>query len=189
MKEKTVYIESLGCAKNQVDSEKMAALLEQHGWSLVDDSENAVCIIINTCGFIESAKKEAIEVLFDAVKQKQSGKCSIVVAAGCLAQRYHEALKNDFSNEEIDVIFGIGDISKIADVVEDAYLNKQPSERVVVPEMTDDTLLDRKVSGFPGAAYLPVSGGGANHCRDCAVQIIRGELHSRKIETILDELY
>ena len=79
MKEKTVYIESLGCAKNQVDSEKMAALLEQHGWSLVDDSENAVCIIINTCGFIESAKKEAIEVLFDAVKQKQSGKCSIVV--------------------------------------------------------------------------------------------------------------
>ena len=188
MKEKTVYIESLGCAKNQVDSEKMAALLEQHGWSLVDDSENAVCIIINTCGFIESAKKEAIEVLFDAVKQKQSGKCSIVVAAGCLAQRYHEALKNDFTNDEIDVIFGIGDISKIADIVEDAYLNKQPSERVVVPEMTDDTLLDRKVSGFPGAAYLRISDGCSNHCTYCAIPIIRGELHSRKIETILDEL-
>ena len=187
MKEKTVYIESLGCAKNQVDSEKMAALLEQHGWSLVDDSENAVCIIINTCGFIESAKKEAIEVLFDAVKQKQSGKCSIVVAAGCLAQRYHEALKDDFTNEEIDVIFGIGDISKIADIVEDAYLNKQPSERVVVPEMTDDTLLDRKVSGFPGAAYLRISDGCSNHCTYCAIPSIRGPFRSRPSESVLAE--
>ncbi len=188
MKERTVYIESLGCAKNQVDSEKMAAVLEQHGWSIVDDSENAVCIIINTCGFIQSAKEEAVSVLFDAIKQKQGGKCRIVVAAGCFAQRYHEALKEEFSNEEIDVIFGIGDISKIADILEDAFLNKQPSERVVIPQMTDDNLLHRKLSGFPGSAYLRISDGCSNHCTYCAIPIIRGELHSRKIETILDEL-
>ncbi|MBQ2294233.1 MAG: 30S ribosomal protein S12 methylthiotransferase RimO [Spirochaetales bacterium] len=188
MKERTVYIESLGCAKNQVDSEKMAAVLEQHGWSIVDDSENAVCIIINTCGFIQSAKEEAVSVLFDAVKQKQGGKCSIVVAAGCFAQRYSDALKDEFSNEEIDVIFGIGDISKIADIVEDAFLNKQPTKRVVIPQMTDDNLLHRKLSGFPGSAYLRISDGCSNHCTYCAIPIIRGELHSRKIETILDEL-
>ena len=94
MKEKTVYIESLGCAKNQVDSEKMAALLELHGWNLVDNSEEAVCIIINTCGFIESAKKEAIDVLCDAIKQKQCGKCRIVVAAGCFAQRYWQCFSS-----------------------------------------------------------------------------------------------
>ena len=188
MKERTVYIESLGCAKNQVDSEKMAAVLEQHGWSIVDDSENAVCIIINTCGFIQSAKEEAVSVLFDAVKQKQGGKCSIVVAAGCFAQRYSDALKDEFSKEEIDVIFGIGDISKIADIVEDAFLNKQPAKRVVIPQMTDDNLLHRKLSGFPGSAYLRISDGCSNHCTYCAIPIIRGELHSRKIETILDEL-
>lgn len=188
MKERTVYIESLGCAKNQVDSEKMAAVLEQHGWSIVDDSENAVCIIINTCGFIQSAKEEAVSVLFDAVKQKQGGKCRIVVAAGCFAQRYSDALKDEFSNEEIDVIFGIGDISKIADIVEDAFLNKQPAKRVVIPQMTDDNLLHRKLSGFPGSAYLRISDGCSNHCTYCAIPIIRGELHSRKIETILDEL-
>lgn len=188
MKEKTVYIESLGCAKNQVDSEKMAALLEQHGWNLVDNSEEAVCIIINTCGFIESAKKEAIDVLCDAIKQKQCGKCRIVVAAGCFAQRYHDALKEEFGDDEIDVIFGIGDISKIADIVEDTFLNKQLSKRVEIPQMADDNLLDRKVSGFPGSAYLRISDGCSNHCTYCAIPLIRGELHSRKMEVILKEL-
>ena len=110
------------------------------------------------------------------------------MAAGCFAQRYHDALKEEFGDDEIDVIFGIGDISKIADIVEDTFLNKQPSKRVEIPQMADDNLLDRKVSGFPGAAYLRISDGCSNHCTYCAIPLIRGELHSRKMEVILKEL-
>lgn len=188
MAEKTVYIESLGCAKNQVDSEKMAALLEQNGWKQVDDSDDAVCIIVNTCGFIRSAKEEAIQVIFDAIKQKKKGKCSLVVAAGCFAQRYHDALKAEFADDEVDVIFGTGDISKIAETVEAAFVNRQPLNRVVIPQSAEDNLLKRKVSGFPGSAYLRISDGCSNHCTYCAIPLIRGELHSRKTETILSEL-
>lgn len=188
MTEKTVYIESLGCAKNQVDSEKMAALLEQNGWTAIDNSEDAVCIIVNTCGFIQSAKEETVQVLFDAIKQKKSGKCRLVVAAGCFAQRYHNALKTEFADDEIDVIFGTGDISKIVNAVEDAFVNKQPLNRIVIPQTVEDNLLKRKVSGFPGSAYLRISDGCSNHCTYCAIPLIRGELHSRKIETILKEL-
>ncbi len=188
MAEKTVYIESLGCAKNQVDSEKMAALLEQNGWTAVDNSDDAVCIIVNTCGFIQSAKEEAIDVICDAIKQKKNAKCRLVVAAGCFAQRYHDALKAEFADDEIDVIFGTGDISKIAETIEDAFVNKQPQNRIVIPSAADDNLLKRKVSGFPGSAYLRISDGCSNHCTYCAIPLIRGELHSRKIETILNEL-
>lgn len=188
MTEKTVYIESLGCAKNQVDSEKMAAFLEQNGWTSVDNSDDAVCIIVNTCGFIRSAKEEAIQVIFDAIKQKKEGKCRLVVAAGCFAQRYHDALKDEFADDEVDVIFGIGDISKIAQTIENAFADKKSASRVVIPESADDTLLKRKISGFPGSAYLRISDGCSNHCTYCAIPLIRGELHSRKTETILSEL-
>lgn len=178
---KTVYIESLGCAKNQVDSEKMAALLEKSGYIVVNDSLEADCIIVNTCGFIQSAKEEAIETIFEAVRLKSEGKCRKVIVAGCLAQRYPQVLEKEFSSDEVDAIFGVGDLSKIVEVLE-------KGQRVVlIPERVEDSLMDRKVIGFPGSAYLRVSDGCSNHCAYCTIPVIRGELYSRKKEDILRE--
>ncbi len=179
---KTVYIESLGCSKNQVDSEKMAALLEKNGYTMVDDAEFAEAIIVNTCGFIQSAKTEAISVVFDAIKYKKKAKCKKVIVAGCFAERYYDQCADEFSENEVDGIIGIGDISKIIDVLE------SEKRSIVIPETKEDFLIDRKLSGFPGSTYLRISDGCSNHCSYCAIPLIRGELRSRKIENIIAEL-
>ena len=110
---KKIYIESLGCSKNQVDSEKMLFLLNKNGCQKTESPEEADCIIINTCCFIRSAKEEAIETILELSEYKKKGKCKKIVVAGCLAQYYSKALLDEIP--EIDLIFGIGNISSIVD--------------------------------------------------------------------------
>ncbi|HBD95616.1 MAG TPA: 30S ribosomal protein S12 methylthiotransferase RimO [Spirochaetia bacterium] len=178
---KKVYIESLGCSKNQVDSEKMAALFEEKGFSLTDQPEDADYIIVNTCGFIDSAKKEAVDVVFEMAEYKKTGKCTKLVLAGCFAQRYTEAAEKEFLPDEVDLIFGTGDISQIVDAI-------QQNERVVKPEIVKERLISRKIKGFPGSAYLRISDGCSNNCSYCAIPLIRGPLRSRPIDDIIIEL-
>lgn len=178
---KKIYIESLGCSKNQVDSEKIAALLEDNNYEIVESPEDADWIIVNSCGFIESAKEEAINVVFEMAGYKKEGKCTKLVLAGCFAQRYAEIVAEGFSNDEVDLIFGIGDISEILNAL-------NGTERVVIPEYKEDKIFKRKVKGFPGSVYLRISDGCSNNCSYCAIPLIRGELRSRPQEDILKEL-
>ena len=176
---KTVYIETLGCSKNQIDSEKMSSLLSESDYLLTDNPEDANYIIVNTCGFIEKAKQEAIDIVLEYSLLKESAKCEKLVVAGCLAQRYPDVLQNEL--KDIDLIFGIGDISKIVTAL-------QSEEKKIIPEFSEDRLIKRNIIGYPGSAYLRISDGCSNWCSYCAIPLIRGNLRSRKIENILEEV-
>ncbi|HNZ25628.1 MAG TPA: 30S ribosomal protein S12 methylthiotransferase RimO [Spirochaetota bacterium] len=174
-----IYLETLGCNKNQVDSEKMLYVLETAGYNIVSTPDLADIIIVNTCAFIKSAKEEAIEVTLDLLKFKESGKCKKLVAAGCLAQRY----KNELIKEipEIDLIFGVGDVSTIA-----AALNSP--EKVCAPPFSSNVTIGRKNLSYPGSAYLKISDGCSNRCSYCSIPIIRGDLRSIDIDYLIEEL-
>ncbi|MBP7551840.1 MAG: 30S ribosomal protein S12 methylthiotransferase RimO [Spirochaetes bacterium] len=174
-----IYLETLGCNKNQVDSEKMLYVLETAGYNIVSTPDIADIIIVNTCAFIKSAKEEAIEVTLDLLKYKESGKCKKLAVAGCLAQRY----KNELIEEipEIDLIFGVGDVSTIA-----AALSS--SEKVSVPPFSNSFAIGRKNLSYPGSAYLKISDGCSNRCSYCSIPIIRGDLRSIDMYYLIEEL-
>lgn len=174
-----IYIETLGCSKNQVDSEKMAYLAINNGYKITDDPENAEYIIINTCSFIKSAKEEAIDTILEFCEYKTIGKCKKIIVSGCLAQYYSKILKEEMP--EIDVIMGIGDLSKILEA-----LNKQ--NEVIVPDLHPDKLVGRYLLSYPGSAYLKISDGCSNNCSYCLIPKIRGGLRSRDIEDIIQEV-
>jgi ribosomal protein S12 methylthiotransferase len=176
---KTIYIENLGCFKNQVDAEKMIGLLESNGFVILDSPEDAQIIIVNTCCFIKSAKIESIDNILELIKYKKNGKCSKFIVSGCMAEYYNQALKEEIP--EIDLIFGIGDLSKILD---DIRNNKKG---ISLYKYEEDKLFKRKVLSYPGSAYLKISDGCSNHCSYCIIPMIRGELRSRHIENILTE--
>ena len=174
----TFYIESLGCNKNQVDSEKMAASLEGSGWTMTDDPEQAELIIVNTCAFIKSAKDEAIKTIFELLPCRESGKCKKFVIAGCFAQRYSQELRDEIP--EADLIFGVGDVAQIAEAV-------KTEEKIVLPPYRD-IQPERHIMNYPGSVYLKISEGCSNHCTYCAIPIIRGEHRSRPSNIIDEEL-
>lgn len=179
---KNLYIENLGCAKNQVDAEVLAYNLEKDGYSLVEEAQDADLIIVNTCGFIERAKEQSVNVFF-ALKEKCPE--AKFILSGCLAQRYASDLERELT--EADAVFGNRDLSKIRQVVKDV----ENSQRVTVvpdypdPDCEDDTR--NKLFNFPGSAYLKISEGCNHCCGYCAIPVIRGSLRSRPMDKILKE--
>ena len=176
-----LYIENLGCAKNQVDAEILSCSLEKDGWSLTDDAQKADLILVNTCGFIESAREESINMFFEL--RELNPKARIIVS-GCLAQRYGQELSEQLP--EADGIFGNRDLKQINGFVE----NLSPKSRLLVPEYPDpdSEIYDRKeLFGYPGSAYLKISEGCNHRCGFCAIPLIRGGLRSRSMDSILDE--
>lgn len=173
-----IYFETLGCSKNQVDSEKMLYLLQENDYNITEKPEEADYIIINTCCFIKSAKEEAIETIFELSEYKITGNCKKLIVAGCMAQYYSAELKKEIP--EIDVIFGIGDLSKIIDAVE-------KEDTIILPKTTKDSLYKRTLTTYPGSAYLKISDGCSNYCSYCIIPDIRGPLISREINDILKE--
>ena len=176
-----LYIENLGCAKNQVDAEILSCSLEKDGWSLTDDAQKADLILVNTCGFIESAREESINTFFEL--RELNPKARIIVS-GCLAQRYGQELSDQLP--EADGIFGNRDLKQINGFVE----NLSPKSRLLVPEYPDpdSEIYDRKeLFGYPGSAYLKISEGCNHRCGFCAIPLIRGGLRSRSMDSILDE--
>ena len=181
------FLDPFGCAKNQVDAENMMAHLNNAGWSAVD-SENAInadLIIINSCGFIQSAKQESINAVL-AWRRQYPGKK--ILLAGCLAQRYAQELST--SLPEADGFFGINDITKIVDTAEaivgngeDALLSAcEPSVRCSLLPVSSRPLLSP-----PGSAYIKISEGCNNRCSYCAIPLIRGPLRCRSIADITEE--
>ena len=174
---------SLGCPKNQVDAEMMLATLKAAGFEIGAPEAEADAIIINTCGFIEDAKKEAIENILEAAEYKKTGKCKVLIVTGCLAERY----KNDVTEEipEVDVCVGIGADGDIAKIVTDAL--KGSTENVFADKYDLNLNSDRILGGYPFSTYLKIGDGCDNCCTYCAIPKIRGRMRSRTIEDCVKE--
>ena len=178
-----VAMVSLGCPKNQVDAEKMLALLKNGGLEITSEEATADAIIINTCGFIESAKAEAIENILEAARYKEDGSCKALVVTGCLAERYRDDITEEIP--EVDVCVGIGSNSKIAEIVKKAI---EGERRNYYGNKTDlDLNGERILGGMPYTAYLKIGDGCDNCCSYCAIPKIRGRMRSRTIEDCVKE--
>ncbi len=177
-REYTFYIESLGCAKNQVDSETMIAGLERDGWVSVDDPAQADLIVVNTCGFIQEAKEESIETILSMKRLHPEKK---LIVSGCLSERYGDALREELS--EIDGILGNRNPSHLSRVALQTMFGEAEAATDDLPSPPRTKLL-----GFPGSAYVKISEGCDNRCSYCAIPLIRGGLRSRGPEDILDEV-
>ncbi len=178
-----VAMVSLGCPKNQVDAEVMLKLLANAGFEITPAEAEADAIIINTCGFIEAAKAEAIENILEASHYKSDGKCKALIVTGCLAERYREDVTGEIP--EVDVCVGIGANSKIAEIVKNAIEGKKQN----FFGKKEDLQLggDRILGGYPFSTYLKIAEGCDNCCTYCAIPKIRGRMRSRSIEDCVAE--
>ena len=179
----SIYFISLGCDKNRIDAEIMARSLQERGHRVTGDIAEADCAVVNTCGFIESAKQEAIDAIFDMVRAKEAGQVRAVVVTGCLAQRYREELCALIP--EADAVVGLAKNADIADVVEQTLAGAHIASFGAPEELVIEGA--RSISTPPHFAYLKIAEGCSNHCTYCAIPRIRGKYRSRPMERILDE--
>lgn len=168
---------SLGCAKNLVDTENVLGMLRFSGQELTTSYEDAEAIIINTCGFIESAKSEAIDTILDMAELKKKNLKKLIVM-GCLTQRYKPQLEKEMP--EVDRFIAIDEYPQMGAIL---------SEVLGVKIANNYGLVPRVLSGKPWMAYLQISDGCNNRCAFCAIPLIRGSLRSRPMEDILEEAY
>ena len=181
---KKVGIVSLGCAKNQVDAEMLLFTLRGRGYTIVDDPAKADAVIVNTCGFIDSAKQESIDEIIELGNLKREGKIKAIIVTGCLAERYQDEITKQLY--EIDAAVGIGANEQIADVVEQVLGGNGTLE--LFPDKLDLPLEGGRVLSTPFyTAYLKIAEGCDNKCTFCAIPMIRGKFRSRKIENLIEE--
>ena len=175
------FIDQHGCAKNQTDGELIAGYLQKNGFEFTQNADDADFILVNSCGFINSAKKESIDAVYDVKAAYPEAK---IVLTGCLAERYANDLYD--SMPELDGVFGNGDLSKIA-----GFMKKvSGGERAV--QTFDQCGVSagerKKLMNFKGSAFVKITEGCSNHCSFCAIPLIRGELRSRPMDSIISEI-
>ena len=174
---------SLGCNKNRVDTETALGLLKERGYVFTSDPAEADILMVNTCGFIESAKEESINTILEMAEYKNTGRCRLLVVTGCLAQRYEESLMQEMP--EIDLLLGVNQYASLPDEIEKAMSGKRTSR------CQDDFsyLEQRRVLTTPFySAYIRIGEGCSNRCAFCAIPLIRGPYRSRKESDILKEI-
>ena len=175
---------SLGCPKNQVDAEHMLALMDAEGWEIVDYVDGCDVVIVNTCGFIDDAKKEAIENILDMVELKKEGVISKIIVTGCLAQRYKEEIVKEIP--EVDAVIGIGANGDIIKTVEEVMSGVDTIESY--PPQCELPLEGQRILTTPQYwAYLKIGEGCSNRCTYCTIPSIRGNMRSRSMENVIDE--
>lgn len=179
-----VALVSLGCPKNTVDAEEILGEVARAGHEITNDSERADVLIVNTCGFIQSAKEESIEAILDAVRCKTNGACRSVIVTGCLAQRYGDELAKEIP--EADAFLGLAESRDIAGVISRTLAGERVM-RVGDPSAWWTKTGSRVLSTPPWTAYLRVADGCDNRCAYCAIPSIRGGFRSRPEKDILDE--
>lgn len=180
-KAKKFFLDEHGCAKNQVDGEIIISNLILAGYERTENAEDADFIVINSCGFIESAKKESLDALVGARKIFPKKK---IIFAGCLAQRYSEIFKTELP--EADGIFGNGNLNLIADMAKKVLQGKRT---VLAPEQAGVNCAERLVNlSFENSVYVKITEGCSNHCAFCAIPLIRGELRSLPSKDVLAEI-
>ncbi len=174
---------SLGCPKNLVDSELMLGMLKSEGYEIVSEAEDADIIIINTCGFIESAKQESINTILEMAMLKDR-KCEMLIVTGCMAERYREEILEEIP--EVDAVLGTGSYHEIVSVIKEAYSGKRVSR---YGDLRDISYLDgeRIIATGKSYAYLKIAEGCDNCCTYCIIPSLRGPYRSRKMESIIDE--
>ena len=170
---------SLGCSKNLVDTEMMIGLFKNNNYEIVNNPKNAEIIVINTCGFIESAKEEGINTILEMSEYKKTGKCKYIIVTGCLVQRYKEELEKALP--EVDLFMTIDEYNNIWDKIEKLINRNNKNKKEYLNYM------DRVVTTGNTTAYLKIAEGCSNRCTYCAIPNIRGPYVSRKMEDILEE--
>ena len=174
---------SLGCPKNQVDGEALLAKLAAAGYQIVNEIENSDVMIVNTCGFIEDAKREAIDTILEVAQYKEAGVISAIVVTGCLAERYQDEILKEMP--EVDAVIGIGANADIVKVCDKALCGIQTSN---YPNKCYLPIDDERVLSTPSHwAYLKIAEGCDNRCSYCAIPGIRGRFRSRKMESVVEE--
>ena len=172
---------SLGCDKNRIDTENMLAFLKDDGFELTANPEDADIIIVNTCAFIESAKTESIDTIFEMAQYKKEGKCKYLVVTGCLSQRYMKELYDQMP--EVDLFVGTASYKKLPEYIRDMV--KTNSRNYYENDINERYFSPKRVLTTPQHfAYLKVAEGCDNHCTYCAIPAIRGKFTSRTIEDI-----
>ena len=171
---------SLGCSKNLIDTEMAIGLLKNNNFEIVNNVEEAQMIIINTCGFIESAKQEAINTILEMAEHKQNGNCNYLVVMGCLVQRYKTELKQAIP--EVDLFIAIDEYNDFWNKITE-LLNKDKKFN----ECQELDYMDRVISTGNTTAYLKIAEGCSNKCTYCDIPYIRGPYISRQMEDILKE--
>ena len=178
----TVGMVSLGCAKNRVDSEVLLGMLKSAGHEIVSDPAEAEIIFVNTCGFIEPAKEESIEAIFEMARYKQTGRLKKLFVTGCLAQRYMDDLYREMP--EVDGFMGVADYARLPEMLREAQAGGRPRY------MRDGERFfkaPRVLTTPPYSAYVKISDGCDNRCSYCAIPLIRGPYRSRPFESIVEE--
>lgn len=175
---------SLGCPKNQVDAEHMLALIDAAGCEIVDYVDGCDVVIVNTCGFIDDAKKEAIENILDMVELKKEGVISKIVVTGCLAQRYKDEIVTEIP--EVDAVVGIGANGDIVKTIEEVMSGVDTIEKY--PPRCDLPLEGQRILTTPQYwSYLKIGEGCSNRCTYCTIPSIRGNMRSRSMENVIEE--
>ena len=181
---KKLYLESLGCARNQVDSEIMNGRLKKAGWTLTDDPGEAATIVVNTCSFIESAAQESVDTILELAEYKKEGTCKRLVVTGCLPERYREDIVT--SLPEVDVFLGTGAYDQIISAVQDPKFTNQ----CVLPDPDLVALQDKdspRDLSQSHLAYLKIAEGCSKACTYCIIPKLRGSQHSRPPDDIISE--
>ncbi|MBO4297929.1 MAG: 30S ribosomal protein S12 methylthiotransferase RimO [Clostridia bacterium] len=179
---RSVGMVSLGCSKNRVDSEMMLGMMREAGYEIVSDPARAEIIIVNTCGFILSAKEESIDAILDMAEYKASGSCRLLVVTGCLAQRYADELRSELP--EIDLLMGVSSYERLLAAVEEALNGAKPT---LVGEGNRFLCGPRVLTTPSYSAYVKISDGCSNRCTYCAIPLIRGGYRSRPFDDIVRE--
>ena len=186
---------SLGCSKNLIDTEATIGLCKKHNLEIVTDERKADIIIINTCGFIEDAKEEAIQTILEMAEYKKQ-KCRYLIVMGCLVQRYYDDLIKVLP--EVDLFIKIDEYDQLWNKIEDLIkrgiveksktkTSKKISEISTMPMFSQEMFLNRTISTGKNYAYLKIGEGCSNKCTYCAIPYIRGSFVSRKKEDIIEE--
>ena len=171
---------SLGCSKNLIDTEMAIGLFKKNKFEIVNDVEKAEIIIVNTCGFIESAKQEAINTILEMAEHKEKGTCKYLIVMGCLVQRYKKELQKALP--EVDLFIEINDYGSYWDKIIELIGQKEQLDKV-----NNLCYMDRVISTGDKTAYLKIAEGCSNRCTYCAIPYIRGPYVSRPMEEILEE--
>jgi ribosomal protein S12 methylthiotransferase len=180
-----LHIISLGCARNLVDSEVMAGLLQKNDYRIVHEPEEADIVLVNTCGFIGPAKEESIETILEVSRLKEEGKIKKLVVAGCLSQRYPDELAGELP--EVDLFIGTGEVPRIAEILRDHELNAKRRKYVGLPSYLYDEATPRLRSTPSYSAFLKVSEGCDHKCAFCIIPQLRGPHRSRSIDSVVSE--
>jgi ribosomal protein S12 methylthiotransferase len=181
----SVRLITLGCAKNEVDSEEIAGVLQRAGYRLDAHTDAPDVVVINTCGFLESAQREGMAVIRDALRLKRQGKTQRVIVAGCMVQRLGESLREQFP--EVDAWVGVGQMARFAEIADAARATRQPIADIQPPHHRWADVPTRLRSRAPWTAYLKVSEGCDHKCAFCTIPSFRGRHVSKPIERVLDE--